>query len=87
MIKSHLFKFVRLLSCMNRLHFASIMQSKFYALKSEWIAAKMAEAGSNVCFQKIGLLHNPANIFLGSNINFGTEVWLSTWMWGGKCQY
>lgn len=73
-----------MLSHMSQFYIASILQNKYYALKSEWIAAKMAKAGTNVYFQKVSLLHNPANIILGSNISFGPEIWLSTWNMGGQ---
>lgn len=77
-------KFLRQLSGMSQFDIVSILQNKYYALKSERVAAKMAKAGSDIYFQKVGLLHNPTNIFLGSNINFGPEIWLSTWNMGGQ---
>lgn len=75
-------KFLRQLPGMSQFDIVSILRNKYYALKSERVAAKMAKAGSDIYFQKVGLLHNPTNIFLGSNINFGPEIWLSTWNMG-----
>ena len=77
-------KFLRQLPGMSQFDIVSILRNKYYALKSERVAAKMAKAGSDIYFQKVGLLHNPTNIFLGSNINFGPEIWLSTWNMGGQ---
>jgi len=83
-MKSILKNIIRTISKKSKHSLANTLQNKFYAIKSEWIAAKMAEAGNNVYFQKVCLLHNPTNIFLGSNINFGTGIWLSTWIMGGQ---
>lgn len=60
-----------------------IIKEKCMVLRSEWIAAKMANCGHGVSFVKIGMLHSPGFIHIGDKTNFGKDIWLTAWQFGG----
>lgn len=82
-MKKCIYKVIRFVSRSWRLSVFAKLKEKCNVIKSEWIAAKMAECGDHVFFHQVGSLHNLYYVHLGSNINFGKDIWLSTWNSGG----
>lgn len=60
-----------------------VIKEKWNTLRSEWIAAKMAECSQGVSFRSIGMLHSPEFIHIGDKTNFGKDIWLTAWQFGG----
>ena len=60
-----------------------IIKEKCMVLRSEWIAAKMADCGQGVSFRSVGMLHCPEFIHIGGKTNFGKDIWLTAWLFGG----
>lgn len=56
-----------------------IVLRKFYVVRTEWIVAKMAEAGRGCFFKGIGMLFQPEFMHIGSNVCFGDGIWLTAW--------
>lgn len=82
-MKKFIYKVVRLLSCHCHIHIFDTIKEKCYVLRSEWIAAKMAECGHGVSFKSVGMLHSPEFIHIGDKSNFGKDIWLTAWQFGG----
>lgn len=82
-MKQLIYKFIRCVSHHWRMHVFDTIKEKCNVIKSEWIAAKMAECGQGVSFKSIGMLHCPGFIHIGDKTNFGKDVWLTAWQFGG----
>ena len=82
-MKQLIYKFIRCASRHCRVHVFVALKEKCNALRSEWIAAKMAESGQGVSFRSIGMLHCPGFIHIGDKTNFGKDIWLAAWQFGG----
>lgn len=78
-MKQLVYRFIRCLSRCSRWNLWTAVSLKCKVVRSEWLAAKMAECGQNVFFSKIGMLHCPEFIHLGDNTNFGRELYLTAW--------
>ena len=52
---------------------------KCQVIRSEWIAAKMAECGQGVFFVKIGMINGPEFIHIGEHTYFSKDIWLTAW--------
>lgn len=83
MVKLLFYNMIRCLSHFWRWNFKTTIRLKCSAVRSEWLAAKMAECGRNVFFSKVAMLHCPEFIHLGDNTNFGKELYLTAWRIGG----
>lgn len=57
----------------------STIWQKCQVIRSEWIAAKMAECGQGVSFVKIGMINGPEFIHIGEYTNFSNDIWLTAW--------
>lgn len=82
-MKKLIYQIVRLLSRHCHKSIFKVIKEKWKALRSEWIAAKMAECGRNVFFSKIALLHSPECIHVGNSTGFGKDLYLTAWRLGG----
>lgn len=82
-MKHYFYYMIRCLSHFWRWNFWTTIRLKSSAIRSEWLAAKMAECGRNVFFSKVAMLHCPEFIHLGDHTNFGEDLYLTTWH-GGK---
>lgn len=82
-MKKQLYRFIRSLSRIWRFNVWTTFRVKCNVIKSEWIAAKMAECGQGVFFSKMGMLHCPEYIHIGSYTNFSKDMWLTAWNSGG----
>ena len=78
-MKQLFYTIVRFLSRSWRWSLWTTICLKLKVVKSEWIAAKMAECGQGVFFSKIGMLHCPEYIHIGSLTKFANEIWLTAW--------
>ena len=58
-MKQLIYRFIRYVSRQCHMNIMVIIKEKCNALRSEWIAARMAECGQGVFFSKIGKLHSP----------------------------
>ena len=82
-MKLFIYKIIRRISHFWRWNLWSTILQKCQVIRSEWIAAKMAECGRNVFFSKVAMLHCPQFIHLGNHTAFGEELYLTTWHMGG----
>ena len=57
----------------------SKISEKWRAIKSQWIAGKMAEAGDGVYFKNVSQLHDPQFIHIVKNTSFGSDLYLTAW--------
>lgn len=82
-MKRLLYDFIHFCSRKWKSNLFGTLQEKLYVIRTEWIVAKMAEAGHGCFFRRIGMLHQPEYIHLGSNIGFGDDIYLTAWSSGG----
>lgn len=82
-MKKLIFCFIHFFSRSWKCNIFSALVEKFYVIRTEWIVAKMAKAGTGCFFRRIGMLHQPGYIHLGSNIGFGDDIYLTAWSSGG----
>lgn len=79
MMKVFLYKIIHCISRLWHCDFWKKIRLKSQAVQSEWIAAKMAECGKGVFFEKIGMINCPECIYIGEYTNFSKDVWLTAW--------
>lgn len=60
-------------------NFLNVIKEKLYAIRTEWIVAKMAEAGNGCSFQSIGMLRHLEFMHIGADVSFGNEIFLTAW--------
>lgn len=82
-MKRLLFHFIHFCSKSWNYNLLGVLIEKLYVIRTEWVMAKMAEAGTGCFFRRIGMLHQPKYIHIGSNTCFGDEIYLSAWNSGG----
>ncbi len=82
-MKKLVYKLIHLFSRLWQFKMWAVFCLKCKAIRSEWIAAKMADCGCGVFFSKIRMLHHPEFIHIGSQTNFSNDLWLCTWISGG----
>lgn len=82
-MKRLFFSFIHFFSRRWKSHLSSTLLQKLYVIRTEWVVAKMAEAGSGCFFRRIGMLHQLGFVHLGSNVSFGDDIYLTTWNSGG----
>lgn len=78
-MKVFLYKIIHCISRLWNCDFWKKIRLKRQAVQSEWIAAKMAECGKGVFFDKIGLINCPECIYIGGYTNFSKDIWLTAW--------
>lgn len=78
-MKKIVFRIIRLCSRLYTWNVFHNLQYKFYSLRTVWVVAKMAEAGSCCLFRKIGMLCSPECMSIGSKVVFGDYIWLTAW--------
>ena len=82
-MKKFLYYLIRCQSRFWRWNLWLTIWQKCQVIRSEWIAAKMAECGQGVSFRSVGMLHCPEFIHIGGKTNFGKDIWLTAWLFGG----
>lgn len=82
-MKQLVYRFIRCLSQCCRWNLWMTVGLKCKVVCSEWLAARMAECGRNVFFSNVTMLHSPEFIYLGNNISFGRDLYLTAWRMGG----
>lgn len=82
-MKRLLFYFIHFFSRRWKCNLFSTLLQKLYVIRTEWIVAKMAEAGTGCFFRRIGMLHQLGFVHLGANVSFGDNVYLTAWKSGG----
>lgn len=82
-MKQIVYKIIRRISHFWRWNLWSTILQKCLVIRSEWIAAKMAECGQGVFFVKIGMINGPEFIHIGEHTNFSKDIWLTAWRTDG----
>ena len=78
-MKQFFYNIIRAISKKWEWNIFSLVAGKWRALRSQWIAGKMAEAGKGCFFSSVAQLHAPQFIHIGSNTIFGRELYLTAW--------
>mgnify|MGYP003288777671 FL=1 len=78
-MKKFLYYLIRCQSRFWRWNLWSTIWQKCQVIRSEWIAAKMAECGQGVFFVKIGMINGPEFIHIGEHTYFSKDIWLTAW--------
>lgn len=78
-MKQLFYRFIRCISRYCRWNLWTTIWQKCQVIRSEWIAAKMAECGQGVFFVKIGMINGPEFIHIGEYTNFSKDIWLTAW--------
>ena len=78
-MKKFLYYLIRRQSRFWRWNLWAMIWQKCQVIRSEWIAAKMAECGQGVFFVNIGMIKCPKFIHIGDYTKFNKDIWLTAW--------